>query len=60
MSMREMDNTNATWAKAWGKDIYENPHIQTVTVDFLRIRGEEPFISRTFVGLNVLDYKRAR
>ena len=40
--------------------MYENAHIQTVTVDFSRRREQEPSISRTFVTLNVVDYKKVR
>ena len=39
--------------------MHQNAHIQTVAVDFSRRRKQEPFISGTFVKLNVLDYKRA-
>ena len=39
--------------------MHDNTHIQTVARDFLRSREREPFISGTFVRLNVLDYKRA-
>ena len=39
--------------------MYENARIQTVTVDFSRSREQERSISRTFVILNMLDYKRA-
>ena len=38
--------------------MYENAHLQTVAVDFSKRREQELFISRTFVRLNVLDYKR--
>ena len=38
--------------------MYENAHIQTVAVDISRRSEEEPIISRTFVRLKVLDYKR--
>ena len=40
--------------------MYENAHIQTVAVDFSRMREQESSILRTFVRLNVLDYKKAR
>ena len=40
--------------------MYENAHIQTVAVDLSRRREQEPSIAKTFVGLNMLDYKRAR
>ena len=40
--------------------MYENVNIQTVAVDFSRRREKEPFISRTFVRLNALDYKKKR
>ena len=40
--------------------MYENAHIQMVAVDLSRRLEQEPFISRKFVRLNVLDYKRAR
>ena len=40
--------------------MYENAHIQTVAVDFSRRQEQEPYISRTFVRLNVLDYKKVR
>ena len=33
-------------------------HIQTVAKDFSRGREQEPYISETFIRLNVLDYKR--
>ena len=38
--------------------MYENAHLQTVAVDFSKRREQELSISRTFVRLNVLDYKR--
>ena len=40
--------------------MYENAHIQTVAADFSRRREQEPFISRMFVRLNVLNYKKAK
>ena len=36
-----------------------NTHILTITTDFSKSREYEPSISRTFVRLNVLEYKRA-
>ena len=39
--------------------MYENARIQTVAKHFSRSREREPYISRTFVTLNVLYYKRA-
>ena len=39
--------------------MYENAHIQMVAVDFPKRRKQEPSILRTFVSLNVLNYKRA-
>ena len=39
--------------------MHDNMHIQTVAKGFSRSRKREPFNSRTFVRLNVLDYKRA-
>ena len=39
--------------------MYANTHVQTVAEDFSRRQKQEPFISRKFVTLNVLDYKRA-
>ena len=41
-------------------NMYENEHIQTVEKDFSKRREHEVSISRTFVRLNVLDYKKAR
>ena len=38
--------------------MHDNTHIQTVATDFSRSRQREPFNSGTFVGLNVLNYKR--
>ena len=46
--------------QALGKEMYENSHIQTVSTDLSRRREQKPSTSRTFVRLNVLDYKRAR
>ena len=40
--------------------MYKNAHIQTVALDFSRRREQEPSISRTFVRLNVLDYKKGQ
>ena len=40
--------------------MYEEAHIQTVAVDLSRRREQEPSILRTFVKLNVFDYKRVR
>ena len=40
----------------WGKDMYENAHIQTGAADFSRGQELEPYISRTFWRLNVLNY----
>ena len=39
--------------------MYEKAHIQTAAEDFSRRREQEPSIPRTFVRLNVLDFKRA-
>ena len=39
--------------------MYENAHIQTVAVDFSRGREQESSISKTFIRLNVLNYKKA-
>ena len=38
--------------------MHENAHIQTDAIDFFRRREQKPSISRTFVRLNVLDYKK--
>ena len=46
--------------QAWGKDMYEYAHIQTVAKDFSRRREQEISTSRTFVRLNALDYKVER
>ena len=40
--------------------MYGNAHLQRVAVDFSRMREKELSISRTFVRLNVLNYKKAR
>ena len=45
---------------AWGKDMYENANIQAGEVDFSRRREQDHPISRTFVILNVLNYKKAQ
>ena len=39
--------------------MHESVHIQTVAIDVPRSREREPFISETFVRLNVSGYKRA-
>ena len=39
--------------------MHDDTHIQTVAEDFSRSREREPSISRMFVRLNVLDYKRS-
>ena len=39
--------------------MHDNTYIQMVSQDFSRSRKSEPFISGTFVRLNVFDYKRA-
>ena len=39
--------------------MHDNTHTQTVVKDFSRSREQEPPISGMFIGLNVLDYKRA-
>ena len=40
--------------------MYKNADIQTVVVDFSRRREQELSISKTFVRLNVLNYKKLR
>ena len=40
--------------------MYEKAHIQTTAVDSSRRREQEPFISRMFITLNVLNCKKAR
>ena len=39
--------------------MHDSTHIQTVAKVFSESREREPLISGTFVGPNVLDYKRA-
>ena len=39
--------------------MYENAHVQMVAIDFSSRRQQEPSISRPYIGLNVLDYKKA-
>ena len=43
-----------------GTDKYENAHMQAVAIEFSRRRECEPYASRTFVRLFVLDNKRTR
>ena len=39
------------------EEMHENAYIQAVAINFYKRREEELSISRTFVRLNVLDYK---
>ena len=46
--------------QAWGKDKYENAHIQAVAIEFSRKKEGEPSTLRTFYRLKKCVYKEAR